>query len=313
MIFVDGISSKVLCSGLTFTVFGGFFDSECKVKFDENIAVVESFSESHISVIVPDISGVFGCTVVDGSNNSVSLGRVTVGDTFDVPVYDYVRDNSQEAFEDYTEGLFPRGQIFNFENGSNFRKLVSGCAYAFKYAWDLLRSMMRALDPLHTDNEDDWERELGLPEIGIVSSSDDERRREIYRTGFAYGGCSVNFYKRILSLMKVDAEIFEYVYNPEKFSQVDFGEDDPRFYMMIRFRVPLLTYEYFRAGNAAAGDLLLDYSNYSVESVFEKIKHAHVKIIYSYLTRKNMVIVTSSGAAIVTSNGERLISYAYPE
>jgi hypothetical protein len=83
--------------------------------------------------------------------------------------------------------------------------------------------------------------------------------------------------------------------------------------MMIRFRVPLLTYDYFRAGNAVAGDLLLDYSNYSVESVFEKIKHAHVKIIYSYLTRKNMVIVTSSGAAIVTSNGERLIAYAYPE
>ena len=68
-----------------------------------------------------------------------------------------------------------------------------------------------------------------------------------------------------------------------------------------------------RAGNAVAGDLLLDYSNYSVESVFEKIKHGHVKIIYSYLTRKNMVIVASSGAAIVTSNGERLIAYAYPE
>ena len=312
MFFVDGISSKVLCSGLTFTVFGGFFDSECKVMFDDNVAV-ESFSESHISVIVPEISGSFDCSVVDGSDHSVALGRVSVGNTFDVPVYNYVRENSQEAFEDYVEGMFPRGQVFNFESGSNFRKLVAGCAYAFRYTWNLLRSMMRALDPLHTENFDEWERELGLPEVGIVSSSDDERRREVYRTGFAYGGCSVNFYKRILSLMKVNAEIFEYVYNPEKFANVDFGDDDPRFYMMIRFRVPLLTYEYFRAGEAVAGDLLLDYSNYSIETVFEKIKHAHVKIVYSYLTRKNMVIVTSSGAAIVTSNGERLIAYAYPE
>lgn len=313
MFFVDGISSKVLCSGLTFTVFGGFFDSECKVMFDDNVAVVESFSESHISVIVPDISGSFDCSVVDGSDHSVALGRVSVGNTFDVPVYNYVRENSQEAFEDYVEGMFPRGQVFNFESGSNFRKLVAGCAYAFRYTWNLLRSMMRALDPLHTENLDEWERELGLPEVGIVSSSDDERHREVYRTGFAYGGCSINFYKRILSLMKVNAEIFEYVYNPEKFANVDFGDNDPRFYMMIRFRVPLLTYEYFRAGEAVAGDLLLDYSNYSIETVFEKIKHAHVKIVYSYLTRKNMVIVTSSGAAIVTSNGERLIAYAYPE
>lgn len=313
MIFVDAISSKVLCSGLTFTVFGGFFDSECKVMFDDKVAVVESFSESHISVIVPDISGSFDCSVVDGSDHSVALGRVSVGNTFDVPVYNYVRENSQEAFEDYVEGMFPRGQIFNFENGSNFRKLAAGCAYAFRYTWNLLRSMMRALDPLHTENLDEWERDLGLPEIGIVSEDDDDRRREIYRTGFAYGGCSINFYKRILSLMKINAEIFEYVYNPEKFSHFDFGDNDPRFYMMIRFRVPLLTYDYFRAGKSVAGDLLLDYSNYSVESVFEKIKHGHIKIIYSYLTRKNMVIVTSSGAAIVTSNGERLIAYAYPE
>ena len=313
MFFVDGISSKVLCSGLTFTVFGGFFDSECKVMFDDNVAVVESFSESHISVIVPDISGSFDCSVVDSSDHSVALGRVSVGNTFDVPVYNYVRENSQEAFEDYVEGMFPRGQVFNFESGSNFRKLVAGCAYAFRYTWNLLRSMMRALDPLHTENLDEWERELGLPEVGIVSSSDDKRRREVYRTGFAYGGCSINFYKRILSLMNVNAEIFEYVYNPEKFANVDFGDNDPRFYMMIRFRVPLLTYEYFSAGEAVAGDLLIDYSNYSIETVFEKIKHAHVKIVYSYLTRKNMVIVTSSGAAIVTSNGERLIAYAYPE
>lgn len=313
MIFVDGISSKVLCSGLTFTVFGGFFDSECKVIFGEKDAVVESFSESHISVVVPDIEGSFDCSVVDGSDNSVALGRVSVGNAFDVPVYDYVRDISQDSFDDFVEGMFPRGQIFNFENGSNFRKLAAGCAYSFRYTWNLLRSMMRALDPLHTENFDEWERDLGLPEIGIVPEDDDDRRREIYRTGFAYGGCSINFYKRILSLMKVDADIFEYVYNPEKFSHVVFADNDPRFYMMIRFRVPLLTYDYFRAGGSVAGDLLLDYSNYSVESVFEKIKHAHVKIIYSYLTRKNMVIVTSSGSAIVTSNGDRLIAYAYPE
>ena len=313
MIFVDGISSKVICSGLTFTVFGGFFDASCKVKFGDKVAVVESWAESFITVVVPDIGGTFTVYVVDGANHSLNAGSVKIGNTLSVPVYNFVRDYSVDDFKDVAESMFPKGQLFDFSTGSNFKKLVAGFGTALRYCWGVIRSVVQALDPLHTDSFDEWERELGLPEVGIQAFSDEERRREIYRAGFAHGGCSINFYKRILSLLKVDADIFEYVYNPEKFTGIDFGDDDPRFYMMIRFRVPLLTYDYFRAGESVAGDLLLDFSNYNVESVFEKIKHAHIKIIYSYMTPRNMVVITSSGAAIVTSNGERLIAYAYPE
>lgn len=313
MIFVESTSSKVVCSGLTFTVFGGFFDSGCFVKFGDVVAVVESFTHDRLTVVVPDIAGDFQCSVVDGSGFSVDLGNVKVGSPADVPVYNFVRNYGLGDFEDFVEGLFPKGVLFDFSAGTILRKIVMGIAKALLYLWGFVVTILKALNPLHTDDFDEWERELGLPEIGVVTANSDDRRREIYRTGFAFGGCSINFYKRILALMKVDADIFEYLYDPEKFSGVDFGNDDPNFYMMIRFRVPLLAYEYFRAGVSTAGDLLLDFSNYSVESVFERIKQAHVKIIYSYLTPRNMVIVTSSGAAIVTSNGERLIAYTYPE
>jgi len=313
MIYVESTSSKVVCSGLTFTVFGGFFDSGCFVKFGDVVAVVESFTHDRLTVVVPDVAGDFQCSVVDGSGFSVNLGNVKIGSPADVPVYNFVRDYGQDDFEDFIEGLFPKGVLFDFSDGTVLKKIVAAIAAALLYLWGFCVAVLKALNPLHTDNFDEWERELGLPEIGVVTANSDERRREIYRTGFAFGGCSINFYKRILSLMKVDADIFEYLYNPEKFEGVDFGDDDPNFYMMIRFRVPLLAYEYFRAGASTAGDLLLDFSNYSVESVFERIKQAHIKMIYSYLTPRNMVIVTSSGAAIVTSNGERLIAYTYPE
>lgn len=313
MIFVESTSSKVVCSGLTFTVFGGFFDSGCYVKFGDVVAVVESFSNDRLTVVVPDISGDFQCSVVDGSGFTVDIGNVKVGNPAEVPVYNFVRDYGQSDFEDFVECLFPKGILFDFSPGTILKKVVSGIAACLLYLWGFCVGVLKALNPLHTDSFDEWERELGLPEIGVVTTNNDERRREIYRTGFAFGGCSINFYKRILSLMKVDADIFEYMYNPEKFEGVDFGDDDPNFYMMIRFCVPLLAYEYFRAGESTAGDFLLDFSNYSVESVFERIKQAHIKIVYSYLTPRNMVVVTSSGAAIVTSDGDRLIAYTYPE
>lgn len=313
MIYVDSTSSKVVCSGLTFAVFGGFFDSGCFVKFGDVVAVVESFTHDRLTVVVPDITGNFQCRVVDGGGHSVNLGYVNIGNASDVPVYNFVRDYGQDDFKDFVEGLFPKGVLFDFSDGTVLKKIVAAIAAALLYLWGFCVAFLKALNPLHTDNFDEWERELGLPEVGIVSSNSDERRREIYRAGFSFGGCSINFYRRILSLMKVNADVFEYVKNPEKFSGVDFGDDDPRFFLMIRFRVPLLTYEYFRAGDSVAGDLLCDFSNYSVESVFERIKQAHVKIVYSYMTPRNMVLITSSGAALVTSNGEKLIAYAYPE
>ena len=52
MIFVESTSSNVVCSGLTFTVFGGFFDSGCYVKFGDVVAVVESFSNDRLTVVV---------------------------------------------------------------------------------------------------------------------------------------------------------------------------------------------------------------------------------------------------------------------
>ena len=313
MIFVDGISSKKLCSGLEFTVYGGFFDASCRVKFGSVTAVVDTFSESFITVVVPEVSGSVNATIEDGAGHSINLGNVSVGPMNSVQTYNYIRDYKITDFIEYILGLFPSGRLFDFSEGSVWRKLVNAAAYCLHYLWSLIQSLIQALDPFQTENFGEWERELGLPEVGISPETDDARRREIYRVGFSKGGCSINYYKRILALMNVEADIFEYTKNPERFEGVVFGDDDPNFYMMIRFRVPLLNLTYFRAGESRAGERVMDYVNLRIETVFERVKQAHIKIIYSYLTQQEMYIMTSLGYRIVTSEGAPLVAFCYPE
>ena len=68
---------------------------------------------------------------------------------------------------------------------SVWRRFILGISLSILYLWNLVRSYIKAESPFQTDNiDDDWERELGLPELGITPISENERRREIYRVGF---------------------------------------------------------------------------------------------------------------------------------
>lgn len=313
MIFVDNVCPRTVSQGLTLNVFGGFFDNGCKVKIGSHEAPVDTLEESHIVVVVPNITGTFSCTVEDSNGNSVAAGSVSVTATANVPVRELVTNKPLEDFEVQIIGLFPRGFLFNFESGSVVRRLVKGIATSVRYAWNFVRSLSTAMDPLHTENFGEWEAGFGLPEIGIPSNSSDDRRHEIYRVGFSRGGCSINFYKKILALMKIDADIFEYVYNPEAFEGINFGDNDPRFYIMIRFRLPTLTYRYFTAGESVAGDYLFDFSSYKEENVFNKLKQGHVKIIFAYMVEQNVYVISSAGRRIIAGNGKKVIARIYPE
>lgn len=315
MVLVTGISSKIVSPGLEFTVFGGFFGPLCRVKFGDVVAVVDSFSEDFITVVVPEINGVYSATVEDGDGNSVVIGDVTVGPMENISVYNYVRNYQLDDFEQFVQGLFPRGQLFDFENGSAWKKLVLGISFAIFYLWSLIRSYLVAMCPQQTENFDEWERELSLPELGITPESDDERRREIYRVGFSKGGCSIEYYKRILSLLKVNADIWEWRFNPERFDDYVFGPNDvPAYFMMIRFKVPFADIDYFRAGVSTAGDRVSDYSNYQLETIFEKIKQAHIKIVYAYAVPVLKNLVTSDGKKLVTGQGKQIVvEVGYPD
>ena len=123
------------------------------------------------------------------------------------------------------------------------------------------------------------------------------------------------FIKKILKLMNLDADIYEYLYNPEKFEDVPFGnEDNPASFIMIRFKVEIDDFDYFRAGVSVAGDRVMDFDNLQVESVFNKIKQSHIKIIFTYVAPIVKYLVTDDDKYLVTNDGRRIIAAMdYPE
>ena len=205
-------------------------------------------------------------------------------------------------------------QLFDLENGSNFRKLVSGLAFALVYVWQLILDMQKALNPLHTDNIDEWEKELNLPEVGVAPQDDDGRRRELYRVWGSKGGCNINYYRKLIALLGIDATIFEYTKNPERFVGYVFPENAiPQYYLMIRFKIHQQEFSYFTAGVSGAGDRVMDFTDNFLESIFEKSRQAHIKIAYSYLTEEYVNLVTNDGKKFVTSDGKKLIGFQFME
>ena len=314
MFFVDSYEPKLVTSGRKLTVYGGFFDVYTSVRFNGVAAYVEDFDDSHVSVIVPDdIPSVASVSVSDGVD-VVNVGQVKAVPMDGAPVYDFVKEYPQDSFESMILGLFPKGQLFDLENGSNFRKLVSGLAFALVYVWQLILDMQKALNPLHTDNIDEWEKELNLPEVGVAPQDDDGRRRELYRVWGSKGGCNINYYRKLIALLGIDATIFEYTKNPERFAGYVFPENAiPQYYLMIRFKIHRQEFSYFTAGVSGAGDRVMDFTDNFLESIFEKSRHAHIKIAYSYLTEEYVNLVTNDGKKFVTSDGKKLIGFQFME
>ena len=281
-VFVEELSDKVTSVGLTVTVYGGFFDAGCSVFFGDVEAPVRNFEDYAIEVIVPDIDdGEYDVSVVDSNGDSYEVGSVNVGEISDIGDFNFVKDYDEEDFEEFVIGMFPKGQVFDFEKGSAFRKLSYAIALSLLYLWSLVRSMMKALDPMHTDNLDDWEADLGLPEAGLVIDEPEMRRREIWRLYGNEGGCCESYFVHLCALFKVSPNFYEYYKNPEEFENIEFGRDDPNFYFKIKSDVMLGEVEYMYCDGYCT-DSLLDFGDTNYEKMLQRVKPSHTKLILEY-------------------------------
>ena len=67
-------------------------------------------------------------------------------------------------------------------------------------------------------------------------------------------------------------------------------------------------------GVSVAGDRVMDFDNLQVESVFNKIKQSHIKIIFTYVAPIVKYLVTDDDKYLVTNDGRRIIAAMdYPE
>ena len=191
--------------------------------FDENIAVVESFSESHISVIVNPISAAL---LIDRCGRlRIILFRLAawpLANTFD-PVYDYVRDNSQKRSKIIPRAFSRVARFSILRKRLNFRKLVSGCAYAFKYAGTCCARWCVRLIRCIPDNEDDGNVNSAC--LKSASCLQAMTNVAVKFTAPALLMAVPSTFTSILSFWWKSMRKFSVVYNPEKFSQVDFGEE----------------------------------------------------------------------------------------
>lgn len=306
MAFVQGIVYMRISPGQTLTIFGGFFDGSCEVYFGNIKASVIDYDDEMIEAVVPIEKGDYRVTLVDGASRVHEVGDVSVVELVDTPKRFAPKNYGQNDFFNYVLSLLPRGNAFALWKGSFFHKLLTALSDAFKYTWDTIQSMVDSIDPTHTENFDDWEGELNLPVIGIYPETFEGRRAEIYRAECTEGGCTKSFVKKILSLMGIDADVYEYTKEPDAFEGVDFGDDDPRFFFKINFHVDEDDFVYFSAGESCAGDFLLDFSKYVEEKIFNELKQSHVKIIFGYeVTQEQFTaIATEGGEVIVTENDE---------
>lgn len=289
--FVTGYNNRRIAPGQTFTIFGGFFDGGCSVTLNGDDATIVDYDENMIEVLAPVELGDYEVKLIDGGNLQFNVGRVSVVALADTPRRNAPKDYTEEEFFSYTTSLLPRGNAFALWKGSVFRKLMTAVSGAFKYTWDTIKELMKAVDPTHTENLGDWEEELNLPVLGIYPSDDAGRRAEVYRVECLNGGCSVDYWRQILGLMGIYADIWEFTKNPDKFNGVDFGDDDPRFFSKIDFFLEDYEFKTFEAGVSSAGDYLLDFPLYAEQKVFQEIKPSHTKIVFGY--NKNVVHIGS--------------------
>lgn len=293
MAFVTDYNNRIIAPGQTFTIFGGFFDGNCSVTLNGDDATIVDYDEDMIEVLAPVELGDYEVKLIDGDGLQFNVGRIAVVALADTPRRNAPKDYTEEDFFSYTTSLLPRGNAFALWKGSVFRKLMTAVSGAFKYTWDTIKELMNAVDPTHTENLGDWEEELNLPVLGIYPVDDAGRGAEIYRVECLNGGCSVDYWRQILGLMKIYADVWEFTKNPEKFNGVDFGNDDPRFFSKIDFYLEDYEFKTFEAGVSSAGDYLLDFPLHAEQKVFNDIKLSHTKIVFGY--NKNEVVVGSRG------------------
>lgn len=295
MIFVNRKNYSTAV-GLELTIFGGFFDDDCSVLFGSILGNVLDVNEDSIVVSVPESAGRYDLKVDDGHGNIVDVGSVNVSTLSDFECVGGPKNYKFKDFLGYVCGLLPKMSgvdvrvdfkdpndvsVSNKVGGSVFGKLFWALAFAVSVVFEYIRELYAAINPVNTTNIDAWENELLLPIKGFNFTSTEKRKMEILRAACTEGGCCVGYFRKILRIIGVDAEIFEYWKNPEQFGEIPVSEDERNFYWMIRISGGTPDVHTLKC-TGKCNKPLRWWTDSAVRNLFEKIKPAHTRLLYAY-------------------------------
>lgn len=311
---VRNISRNEVAKGGTVCIYGAGFSSFLKVWIGASKAVVLDYDYGFVQVAAPSFAGTFTLYAGESYENRLSVGRVIVAeDTKDLPI-DLPENHTDESYRDAILGLMPRG--FAWYKGADgvFSRLMLGLAKSVAGLYRLAAEFKINVSPSHTESLAVWETELALPENGVEFSGTAQeielkRRTEIFRKACKKGGNTIPYFKSIAALFDSEIEIYEYWKNPEKFDGVDFGDDDPNFYWMVNLAARDEDW-FVCTCNDTCNDYLQWWWNAPMETLFDLIKPAHTKLVYSYgdgRVVRRVHLLTESGKKLKTETGDNIV------
>ena len=301
MFIVSSDKYKVSMGG-TVTVQGVGFNDLCKVRINGISFDALDYSDEFISFAAPNEVGTFEFVIFDGTSTTESL-TLYVEEFENLPT-NRLKNRDESSFVRSLESLMPRG--FAWESGidSNWHKFWGAVALVFAYLYGVLKNLVLEMSPYTTTSLGAWENELNLPINGLEQSTNSGRKSEIVRISRKKGGATVPYLKSVLDLYGVNYSLYEYWKNPEVFPHwvAEEGEQ-ANFYVMVK----IYSRSYYKYGmncvskcNSALGK----QRDRVLESIIDRVKPAHVKIIYSYVVR---VLTDTNGRALVTNDNKLII------
>ena len=301
---VRNYTGKCIQKGGTVRIYGaGFSSSTCAWLDDEQLSLNDydyGFAEFVGSYNV----GTYTLYVGSGLANRSAVGRVSVREYVDLPLHRPCKPSKSEVAAALL-GLLPRGVAWYKGSDGVFAKLMRGLAPVVMKVYDLAVAFKESSSPLHTDSFSEWERELKLPLNGLEQSTDAGRKSEIVRVACKKGGSTIPYLRSLLDLYGARYDLYEYFESPSVFPEwvAEKNGDRANYFILVKV---------YRDSYGAHGMNCKSPCNASLgtprdsklESILEKSKPAHIKIIYSYVVK---ILTDMNGNPIVDDNNRMII------
>lgn len=164
--------------------------------------------------------------------------------------------------------LLPRGRLWPRPAGPNLAALLTALAGTLARVDKRIRALIDEADPTTTTELlREWETATGQPlPCFPLAQSFAQRRANVVTQLRAQGGATAAYF------IAVAADIGYPGCTVDEVSA-----------HLWRMNIPQsTTVTYFRAGQATAGDRLVEYQDQIIECVIDRLKPAHSRVVYNY-------------------------------
>ncbi len=190
--------------------------------------------------------------------------------------------SSVTSYQNALLALLPTGAAWSKGDGSELNKLMAGIAEEFARIDQRAADLLDESHPSSTNELfEEWEAEYGLPDsCSGIDQTFPERLTALIQTYQMQGGQSRDFFIDVAKIMGYDITITEYQQrlHGDYYGQA-YGDEGWVYVWQVNAASVNFT---TRSYGEPYENLYRTWSNARLECVFNRLKHAHMSIIFSY-------------------------------